>query len=148
MIEDSNNANGPIYNYEYVYKQINNNSRKFVSQPEFPINSFGIEKIKLKESKLDLTLWEAKDFPKFNFKIIKSQLILDNIRSNKYITSKPMMVVSVSTPLFINKNKFIIGFSSSDTKLGSNSIEHFAALMVRKKGKWVKIYEYSDGVYY
>ena len=137
-----------IGDYEAEYKQIKMASKNFVRDSYFPIDSISIERIKKKNESLNFAPWEVNDFPNYNFKIIKQELIRDNIKSGVYTDIRPMLVISISVPLFINKNLFIIGFTSQDTKLGSEMIRYFSALMVRKNGKWEKKYEYFNGVYY
>lgn len=145
LVENYNNV--PVGKYENDYKSLNKGQDPLFMKTYFPIDSLEIEKIKLKYSKTEIPLWETKDFPNFNFKIIKYQLISDNIKSGKYLEIKPMLVIIVTLPLFINKNKCIIGFRTMETKLGGEVIDHSLVMMVRKKGKWEKIYDYYDGYY-
>ena len=50
--------------------------------------------------------------------MIKCQLVGDNIKSGKYLHEKRKLVLSISPPIFIDKNKVIISFNSKSTELG------------------------------
>ena len=139
--------NNPVSDYEYNYDSYSFETGKIPKPPSFPVNRKGIKKLKKQLEKANNFLWQKSDFEKYNFTIIKCQLIGDNIKSGKYIYEKPKLVFSISPPVFIDKNKVLLGFNSTNTKLGSDMITHFTFLMINENGKWKEMGGYWDGVF-
>ena len=151
LIEEANSPITPLSAYEYAFKDWHNSNRTIVNETDVNnrwfLDSLQINEFKNKFKNDKGCHWKSADIIFFKVSIITQQSFADIIKNSSYINMPEKLILIISKPLLIGKNKALISFNSGSSVAGFNTIERFTVLMKKINGKWIKDTDYFDGVY-
>lgn len=144
IIEEALKKMQPISDYEFNYKY-KESWGKFIDH--WILDSLQVKNIKIELEKEDIYHWKVSDFKNLNVSLLKYDLFLEKINSNKKMFKKSGFVIFLSKPLIIYDNNAFISFDFSNCNYLCNGINHLTILMRKVNNKWVENGYYEDGVF-
>ncbi len=147
LIAEANSPIKPLFAYEYAFKDWCKSNRTNINKADVS-NRWFLDSLQINKFKNDIGChWKSTDIIFLKISIITQQSYKEIINNGDYISMPEKLILIISKPLLIDKNKALISFNSGSSVAGFNTIERFTVLMKKINGKWIKDTDYFDGVY-
>jgi hypothetical protein len=151
LIEEANSPITPLLAYEHAFKEWHDSNKTNLNKADVN-NRWFLDSLQINELKNRLKNdigchWKSTDILFYKVAIISQQSFADIIKNGNYINMPEKIILIISKPLIIDKNKALISFNSGSSIAGFNTIERFTVLMKKINGKWIKDTYYFDGAY-
>lgn len=148
LIKEAGNGKNALSIYEKSYNERN---KSWNTIDNWVIDSLEIATLKRKLNAKKEFFWKKSDFINIHPSIISNEEFMKNsiLEYHYSRVTQLKLCLTISKPLIVKKGYAILYYDSGSSSYGiMGSIEHFAVLMKKTKGKWIKNTYYYDGFFY